>query len=76
MRKQKFDCFLSFVHLDLPPGGGELDDRHMVPCLAVLQPVPRGLEEEEERPSQHYGRPGGGLKVTMVNITMVDMGVA
>ena len=47
MRKQK----LSFVHIDLPPGGGELDDRHMVPCLAVLQPVPRGVEEEEERPS-------------------------
>ena len=48
MRKQNFDYF-SFGYLDLPPGGGELDDRNMVPCLAVLQPVPRGVEEEEER---------------------------
>ena len=66
----------SYVHLDLPLGRRELDDGNMVPCLAVLQPVPRGVEEEEERPTQHYGRPGGGLKVTMVDITMVDMGVA
>ena len=74
--KNKILSVLSFVHLDLPSGRGELDDGNMVPCLAVLQPVPWGVEEEEERPPQHYGRPGGGLKVTMVDITMVDMGVA
>ena len=47
----KSACFgCTFSLLDGPnswPGGGERDDRDLVPSPAVLQPVPGGLEEEE-----------------------------
>ena len=41
----------------LSAGGGEFDDGNLVPSVAILQPVPRGVEEEEEGPPQYHGRP-------------------